>query len=156
MEPQQGMSVSDVMALLQKMDESNQKNLIAAIQELKKPSPEELAKKEASDAKIKQQQEMRFKLAKAEEDRKLMQKRSCRHSSYNPATGIGKHAFRAQVHTPDGVKPYFEPMCIQCQWIGPKIAATPDMLTQGVNLDQYPDLTIERIEEWAKTSPAGV
>lgn len=155
MEPEQKpITMQDVMALLAQMNEQNQNNLVEAIAEMKKPTAEQQAKMDADALKLKQQQDARYKLAKAEEDRKKMQQEFCPHSSYNAATGIQKHAFRAQVHTPNGEKPYFRPMCIQCNWIGPKILATPDMLTQGVNLDTYAGLNVERILQWAKLTPA--
>lgn len=149
-----GITMEQVFALIAKMDENNQKNMLSAIAEMKKPTAAEQAKLDKEAAKVKGQQEARMKLAQAEEQRKINTMNGCRHATANQATGVIKHAWRAQVHTPHGEKPYFVPTCQICWTQMPKILATPDMLTQGVNLDQYLQIDVEVLRNWAKSQAA--
>lgn len=141
--------MEQVFQLIAQMNEQNQSNLLSAIQEMKKPTALEQEKLDKEAAKVKQQQESRLKLAKAEEDRKLNAARFCSHATTHPGTGVVKHAWRAQIHAPHGEKPYFKPTCQICWTQLPKILATPDMLTNGVNLDQYTGLDVDRLKLWA-------
>lgn len=145
-------NMEQLAAIFAKRDEAQQKNLIAAIQELKKPTPQEQAKLDKEAEKLAREQKARMALAKAEEQRKINQKVNCRHATIHPGTGVRKHQWRAQVHTPHGEKPYFQPLCTQCFTQGPKILATSEMLQNGVNLDQYADLDLDRLEAWAKSA----
>lgn len=156
-----GITMEQVFALIGKMDENNQKNMMAAIAEIKKPTPLEQEKLDKENAKIKKMQESRLAQAMAEEKGRKMRMASCSHQTVHQGTGVVKHAWRAQVHTPHGEKPYFIPTCqiSQCQIRDEKgelikFYATPDMLTQGVNLDQYQGLDLERLKAWAKQSNA--
>jgi hypothetical protein len=149
-----GITMEDVFNLIGKMDENNQKNLMAAIAEMKKPTAVEQEKLDKEAAKVKNQQEMRLKLAKAESDRKIMNARACGHVTVHQGTGVVKHAWRAQVHTPHGEKPFFVPTCQICWTQTPKILASPDMLTNGVNLDQYSQIDFDILKNWAKQAEA--
>ena len=156
---QPGITMADVLTLIGQMNEQNQTNMIAAIAEMKKPTAAEQAKLDKEEAKIKAQQESRLKLAMADEQRRPLNMSGCTHSTVHAGTGVTKHAWRAQVHTPHGEKPYFIPTCIinQCQLKDKdgrliKFYATPEMLTQGVNLDAYQGLDVERLKAWAAQS----
>jgi len=152
--PNVGLNMEQVFALIGKMNEDNQKNLLTAISELRKPTPREQEKLDKEEAKIKAQQEGRLKLAMAEEQRRKNNALGCRHATVHPGTGVVKHAWRAQVHTPHGEKAFFVPTCQICWTQTPKILATPDMLTQGVNLDQYTTIDYEVLKKWADQSQA--
>jgi hypothetical protein len=145
-----GLDMEKVFALIAKMDENNQKNMLAAIAEMKKPTPAEQLKLDKEAEKVRGQQEARLKLAQAEEQRKINNARSCPHATTHQGTGVTKHAWRAQVHTPHGEKPYFVPTCQICFTQVPRILATADMLTQGVNLDRYTQIDYEVLKNWAK------
>lgn len=145
-----GVSMKDVFDIISQMNDDNQKNILLAIQEMKKPTEAEQKKIDAENAKLKSQQEARLKLAQADEQRKEMRSRSCSHSTVHPGTGVVKHAWRAQVHTPDGEPAYFVPTCMQCWTQGPKIKATMDQVKNGVNLDQYVGIDLERLKLWAQ------
>lgn len=147
-----GVSMEEVMRLIATMSAEQHKNMLEAIAEMKKPTAREQEKIDKEDAKIRQQQENRIKLAKAEEDRKKNTALGCSHSTFHPGTGVVRSAWRAQVHTPAGEKPYFVPTCIICQTQLPKILATNEMLSGGVNLDQYMGLDADKLRKWAEQS----
>lgn len=149
-----GLDMAQVLQLIAKMDENNQKNMLAAIQEMKKPSEREQKELDAKDARIKQAQEQRLKMARAAEKGRQMQAYGCQHATTHPGTGVTKHAWRAQIHTPAGEKPYFVPTCQQCLTQLPKILATPEQLTQGINLDQYAGIDKEVLTKWATVMQA--
>ena len=147
-----GISMEEVMRLIATMGEQQHTNMLAAIAELKKPSEREQKKIDAEELRLKQQQENRLKLAMAEEERKKNNAAGCSHATFHPGTGVTRHAWRAQVHTPHKEKPYFVPTCQICQTQLPKILATTDMLTGGVNLDQYLGIDADRLKKWAEQS----
>jgi len=149
-----GVDMEAIFQIIAKMDENNQKNLMLAIAEMKKPTAAEQKSLDEKDLKTKQHQEARLKMAQAEEQRKSSQMRSCSHSTTHPGTGVTKHSWRAQVHTPLNEKPYFVPTCMQCLCQLPKILATTEMLTQGVNLDQYNGIDLNVLKNWAAQTAA--
>jgi len=122
--------------------------------EMRKPSDREQQKIDKEDAQIRRQQEERQQLAKSEMESREAKKRGCPHTMTHPATKVTWHRWVAQVHTPSHRKPYFVPLCQQCGTQLPEIAATQAMLTEGVQLDQYPTLNMETLENWAKLTPA--
>lgn len=148
-------SVADVLSLIKQMNEDNQRNMIAAIQEMKKPSEREQKELDEKEKRIAQAQQARVKLAKAEEDRKESQKRSCAHATTHAGTGVTSHQWRGQVHTPGHCDPYFTPMCTQCFTQLKPIRATTEMLTQGVNLDLYKSVNMKDLLTWAEASWQG-
>jgi hypothetical protein len=150
----QGISMEEVFKLIAKMDENQQKNMMAFAAELKKPTAIEQAKLDADQAKLKQKAESAAKLAMAEEKAKDNRRRGCPHGTTHPGTKTFTHQWRAQVHTPDGEKPYFIPTCTHCWTQLPKIYATTEQLQNGVNLDQYASIDLEKLETWAKQSQA--
>ena len=161
MESQPGFSIDQVLELLNHQSVENQKNLLLAIQELKKPSPEEQAKIDREKAKVMERTLAAVKLAKAEETAKENAAKFCPHGTTHNGTKAFTHQWRAQVMTPDGEKPYYIPRCTQCgstwaRWGGApseKILATPDQIQNGVNMDQWSSEDIRRVFEWAKLNP---
>lgn len=124
------------------------------VRELRKPSESEQRKLDKEDEQIRRANEARLEQGKAEMQRKEMMKRGCQHATFNQATKVASHTWRAQVHTPHGKSPYFVPLCEQCHTTLPKIKANPVMLTDGVNLHNYPTLTMQELEHWAELQPA--
>ena len=157
----QGFTIDQVLELLNHQSVENQKNLLLAIQELKKPSPEEQAKLDQEHRKLKERAAAAVKVAMAEEQGKENAAKFCPHGTTHKGTHVFTHQWRAQVMTPDGEKPYYIPRCTQCgsTWDrvyglpSPKLLASTDQMTQGVNMDQWSDQDIERVVEWAKRNP---
>ena len=150
-----GLDIEAVLKLIGQMNADNQQNMIAAIAEMKKPTEREQKKLDAEEVKIVQHQKSRIALAHAEEDRKASLRRNCAHATTHPGTGVTKHTWRAQVHTPANVKPYFVPTCTQCFSQLTPILASTEMLTQGVNLDQYAGINMDVLTNWAKSAQKG-
>lgn len=123
-------------------------------QEMRKPSEREQRKLDKEDALIRRNEEESLQRAKSEIESREAKKRGCPHTMTHPATKVTWHRWVAQVHTPSHRKPYFVPLCQQCGTQLPEIAATQAMLTEGVQLDQYPTLNMETLENWAKLTPA--
>lgn len=148
-------TMKDVVALLAhamaEMEEKSRANTLLAIQEMRKPTEAEQRKLDEDAAKLKQKQAARLQLAKAEEDRKVNRAKHCPHQTVHQGTGMVKHAWRGQIHTPAGEAPYFIPTCMQCQTQLPKIRATLEQIKSGVNLDQYPGLNEDTLRQWSKT-----
>jgi hypothetical protein len=137
-------------AIMKQLTTEQGNNFMEAIKELKKPSEREQRKLDEDDARVARAQKECLELAKADVTRREMNARGCGHVRTHPGTGVTKHLWRAQVHTPAGKQPYFMPTCQGCQTqIGP-IPATADMLREGVNLDQYPGITAEALKTWAE------
>ncbi len=130
------------------------KLVLAAVAEMKKPTPEEQAKI-VKDLELARKRALeQVNMAKAEELRKQSLMLNCPHATTHPGTGVTRHQWRAQVHAPAGKKPYFVPTCTQCHSQMPKIAATNEMLMNGVGLENYPAINREALEQWAKLAPA--
>lgn len=160
-EAKQGFTIDQVLELLNHQSEENQKNLLLAIQELKKPTAEEQLKIDKEKAKLKERVLAAAKLAQAQEKAKDNAAKFCPHGTTHSGTKAFTHQWRAQVHTPDGEKPYYIPRCTQCgstwaRWVGAsneKILATSDQLQNGVNMDQWGSEDIRRVFAWAKANP---
>lgn len=147
--------VADVLALIKQMNEDNQRNMISAIQEMKKPSAREQKDLDEKEARIVQHQKARLNLAKAEENRKIMQRKSCQHGTTHAGTGVTSHQWRGQIHTPSHCDPYFLPTCTQCGSQLDPVRATTEMLTQGVNLDLYKAINLDVLLKWGEESWKG-
>lgn len=153
-------SMEQVLQMFAAMNKQNQENLLEAIKELKKPSPEEQAKLDKDKAKLLERVTSAALLAKATEEGKRNAARNCPHGTTHPGTKAFTHQWRAQVHTPSNEKAYYEPRCTQCgsTWNmmpeyadlpSGKILASNDQLQGGVGLDQYGERNIEQLFRWA-------
>src|SRR5580765_4329712 len=91
---QQGFSPDQVLALLNKMNESADERMLKAIAEIRKPSAEEQAKLDQEFAKRKERAAAAVKLAMAEEQGKENAARSCPHGTTHKGTGVFKHQWR--------------------------------------------------------------
>lgn len=158
---QNNFTLDDVLQLLNHQSVENQKNLLLAIQELKKPTAEEQARLDKEKAKLKERTLAAAKLAEAEEQARENAAKGCPHGTTHSGTKAFTHQWRAQIHTPDGEKPYYVPRCTQCgstwaRWVGApneKILATPDQISNGINMDQWSSEDVRRVFEWAKRNP---
>jgi hypothetical protein len=151
----QVVTMGDMLQLLAKMNEDNQKNMMAMVAEMKKPTEREQKELDVKEAKLVQQQATRLKMAQAEEQRKEMQRKSCAHGTTHGGTGVTTHQWRGQVMTPSHCDPYFLPRCTQCNTALKPIRASAEMMTQGVNLNMYAGLNIPILEQWADVSWKG-
>lgn len=149
-----GVSMEEVFKLISKMDASRHEQMLAFAKELKKPTDREQKKMDDDDKRIEAHQKARIAQATSEQTRKEMAAKYCPHSTTHQGTGVVHHAWRAQVHTPHGEKPYFIPTCSICFTQAPKILATTEMLTNGVNLDQYKTIDFDRLKSWAVQAAA--
>ncbi len=139
--------------ILAQLNESNREQMMEFARELKKPSEREQRKLDAEDAHFAKAQKERLNLAMADEQRRENRRKNCSHVSRHEGTGQSIHLWRAQTHTPLGVTPYIVPTCSNCFTQTPKIPATTDMLTNGVNLHKYPTLTYESLIQWSERAP---
>ena len=159
--PQSGFTIDQVLELLNHQSVENQKNLLLAIQELKKPTAEEQAKLDKERAKLKERALAAAKLAQAEEQGRENAARMCPHGTTHKGTKVFTHQWRAQVCTPNGEKPYYIPRCTQCgsTWDrvyglpSPKVLATSEQLQGGINMDQWSMDDIQRVVEWVRRNP---
>jgi len=155
---QQGFTLDQVLELLNHQSVENQKNLLIAIQELKKPSPEEQEKLDKEHARLKERAAAAVKLAMAEEKGRENAAKYCPHGTTHKGTHVFTHQWRAQIHTPAGEKPYYLPRCTQCgsTWDrvyglkSPKILATTEQIGNPIDMDQWSMQDIERVVEWAR------
>lgn len=161
MPQQEGFTLDQVLELLNHQSVENQKNLLLAIQELKKPTVEEQARIDKEQAKLKERTLAAAKLAQKEEEAKQRAAKFCPHGTTHKGTKIFTHQWRAQVMTPDGEKPYYMPRCTQCgsTWdrvydlSSPKVLANSDQLKDGVNMDQWSMDDINRVVAWLRENP---
>ena len=157
----QGISPEQLAQILDAINTKADERMIKFAKELKKPSPEEQAKLDRDKAKLAERVLAAAKLAQAEEAGRANAAKFCPHGTTHAGTKAFTHQWRAQVHTPDGEKPYYVPRCTQCsttwdRWIGapsPKILANSDQIQNGVNMDQWSSEQVKTVFEWAKRNP---
>src|SRR5580765_5618228 len=150
---QQGFSPDQVLELLNKMNQSADERMLKAIAEIKKPTAEEQEKLDREKAKLRERVLAAAKLAQAQEQAKDNAAKFCPHGTTHSGTKAFTHQWRAQIHTPDGEKPYYIPRCTQCgstwdRWVGaksPKILASSDQIQNGINIDQWSSEDIRRV-----------
>lgn len=125
------------------------KELISSvISETKKPNEWEQLKIDKERALESRRHSQAMELARAEEEAKAARKRTCPHNN-------GKsHTWVAQVMSPKGEEPYFIPTCQRCLTQLPRIKATQEQVTQGVNLNLYKTLDMAALEKWSENSYA--
>lgn len=156
-----GISPEQLTAILDAINNRSDERMVKFAQELKKPSPEEQAKMDKEIAKTKERALSAAKVAMAEEQAKVNAAKMCPHGTTHEGTGVFKHQWRAQVHTPYGEKPYYIPRCTQCgsTWdrvfglSSPKVVATADQMKEGINMDKWSMDDIRRVAEWLKRNP---
>lgn len=152
--PAETLTMAQVLQILADRDEKNLEMMKTLAAEMRKPTEIEQKKLDKEEAIVARAQQERLEQGKAEVARQLANKIGCRHSSTNRATGQVKHAWRGQVSTPLGRKPFCSPVCSQCFTVLPAFAATSDMISGGVNLSDYETLNMETLEGWAREWPA--
>lgn len=108
--------------------------------ELRKPTEFEQEKIDKELALRKQKLEARIRQAKIDEDVREMKRLGCSHTMPN-----GRHTFRGQVNS-DGL---ITPICTICLTEFPKIKATQDQISNGVNFEAYKQLDMATIERWS-------
>lgn len=148
-------SIQDVLKLLAERDEQHMKQMMEFAKELRKPTEREQKELDEKEKRVAELQRRRLDMAKREEDSKETKKRGCAHSTTHGGTGVTSHQWRGQVHTPAHCDPFFTPTCTQCLTQLPKIRATTEMLTQGVNLDAYKGINMDVLLKWGEQSWVG-
>lgn len=128
--------------------EQLQEMMTAIVREARKPTEAEQKKLDDEARKLAAQQKQRLELQKVELQRRENLRKFCAHGTVHPGTGAFQHAWRAQVHTPANTRAYFVPTCQQCQTQVGKVYATPEQVSNGVNLKDVPGLTLATVEKW--------
>lgn len=158
---QSGLSGSDLASILEAINARSDERMLKFVEELRRPSPEEQAKLDKERSKAQERALSAAKVAMAEEEGKRNAAKMCPHGTTHEGTGVFKHQFRAQIHTPAGEKPYYVPRCTQCgsTWdmvyglSSHKVLATQDQMKEGINLDKWSLNDIQRVVEWLKKNP---
>lgn len=158
---QAGISTDQLTAILDAINKSSDERMVKFAQEMKKPSPEEQAKLDREKAKLVERTLAAAKVAQAEEQGKMNSAKYCPHGTTHKGTGVFKHQWRAQIHTPDGEKPYYIPRCTQCgsTWdrvfglSSPKVLANSSQLKEGIGMDEWGMDDIHRVVDWLKMNP---
>lgn len=146
-------TLKDIAALVAQMNENNQQTVKTLVEEMRKPTPEQVEKKAKEDAEARKRQEMRLAQAKRTEAVEKQGQANCRHVKKD-----GMPSFGGQVNA-DG---YVRPMCTQCFKVFPKIKAPDEWVRLGCNFqdkDVFPagSLTEELLLKWHKlTVPEAV
>jgi hypothetical protein len=160
--PQQsGISPEQLASILDAINNRSDERMIKFAQELRKPTAEEQAKIDRDLAKAKERALAAARVAMADEEGKKNAAKMCPHGTTNEGTGVFKHQFRAQVHTPAGERAYYIPRCTQCgsTWdavyglASPKVIASQDQMKEGINLDKWSVNDIQRVVDWLKRNP---
>lgn len=162
--PTPGLDMVAVFELIGKMSAENRETMLQFANEIRKPTPKEVREElenEKKEERIRANRLVQLENARKQAASEEARATGCSHASYNPATGITKHAWRAQVHTPSSEKPYFVPTCQLCNYQIKSDEGNPvhfpasvDMLTNGVNLDQYVALDLDKLKVWFKQTQA--
>jgi hypothetical protein len=105
-----------------------QELLKTLIHEMKKPSPEEEAKLVEEKLRRERRTQQAISIAKAEEEQRTRAQMACQHRKEN-----GKSAVGGQLHS-DGL---IHPLCLRCLAEFKPIKPSPEMLTGGVNLQEW-------------------
>lgn len=130
-EVQQAFTLADVMAILQQQNEQNQKNLIEAVKELKKPTEAEAKKLAEEQARREKNAESAAKDAKRAHERERAQQAACSHKK-----GDGSTRWGGQVNG-DGKVRFF---CNGCFETLPAVTAPQEWVTNGVNCHSAEDI----------------
>lgn len=117
--PMSNDQITLITAMLEKMNEQNQKNLMAAIAEIKKPTAEEQVKLDKEREKRSRMAHSRAEVGKMEKERREAQQRTCRHRRPDESWAVSGQNFS------DGKGRL---ICLQCQ----KIVYEGAQFPQGV------------------------
>lgn len=148
---QTSLQLEDVYKLLDKINEANDKRMIAMVQEMKKPSAAEQAKLDKEEMLLARRRETRRQELLAEEAARKGQQERCPHQKKHPRSGAFISAWGGQVNS-DGC---WHPVCTVCGMEGPAVKAPMEWITGGVNATD-PDnvwmsqLKLETLHEWQK------
>lgn len=113
-------------------------------QEMKKPSEEEQAKKDADRNRLLQNQQASIAEAKNSQLQKQANESACSHMKPHPYQG--KTRIVAPFHS-DGL---FHPICLNCQKEFPPFPAGNQTIPVGASFDDYQGVTPQLIESWGK------
>jgi hypothetical protein len=131
----------------------------SAVREMRKPTEEELEKKEKERLKKLADVQADIDHARAVENKKKIARQYCigkgpAHGALHP-NGSFKHSWRSQVHTPtDSKLPFLNPTCERCYYQVGRIYVDHSWITSGANLNEKPNLNLETLEEWKRQSDA--
>ena len=129
----------------------------AAVSEMRKPTAEEIEKKNKERAKLLAKVQADLDHARAVEEKKKIARLYCigngpPHGSLNPS-GAFKHTWRSQVYNPrETPLPYLIPTCEKCNYQVGKIYVDHSWVQAGANLHERPNLNLETLEEWVRQS----
>lgn len=145
-EPAEAVSAESLISLITKMNADQQATFLEAVKEMKKPDPDEQAKRDAEKERKRVHREHAISMAKRAEADKLARQAGCSH-----ARPDGKHNFRAQVNS-DG---HYRPFCSYCLLTLPPIKATDEQSRDGLAMEKWQNVTVEGLKRMALTSNPG-
>lgn len=138
-----GLDPKTIQVLMALMAEQS-KTFMQGIAELRKPTEDEQKKLDEARERRKQASINAAEMGKKITQQILDEQRRCGH--VNPRN---MHLFRGQVHS-DGWARIKCQRCMKSYTVRP----LPEMVAQGLNLDQIPGLTAAHLEAWEKQSGA--
>lgn len=138
-----GLDPKTIQVLMALMSEQS-KTFMQGIAELRKPSEEDQKKADEARERRKQASINAAKMGQQITAQILSEQQRCRHAKPN-----NEHTFRGQVHS-DGWARIKCQRCMKSFTVRP----LPEMVAQGLNLDQVPGLTVAHLEAWEKQSTA--
>lgn len=144
-------TIQDVMKLIDKVNEANDKRMLSLVQEIRKPTDVEQRKIDNDNAILERKREMRRQELLSDEATRKSAQRACLHQKKHPRSGAFISAWGGQVNS-DGC---WHPICTVCQMEGPAVKAPMEWVTGGVNATD-PDnpwmaqLKLETLFAWQK------
>lgn len=119
---------SDLLEAIKALRGDQKDAIVAAVQELKKPDPEELAEKEA--ARIRKEQNRQDMIQMVADANALRKHNQALCESHGHKKENGRSAISGQIHN-DGL---FHGLCIRCHKEFPGVRPTPDQMPTGVSV----------------------
>jgi hypothetical protein len=138
------LDAATVLALMKQMGEDNRETMLAAIQELKRPSADQQAKDDADRARSLDLTMRRIAEARAQEADLTAAQLTCSHTRPD-----GKTRLRAQVLS----NGYSQAFCPECHVTSAPFACAPHELTGGMNMDGWGARAWDIVQARVKNSP---
>lgn len=136
----------DLQKFMTMMVQANQTSIVTAVTEavraMREPTPEEAEAKSKEIERIRRQRLNAAEIGKQTEAQLKADQANCQHLKPN-----NDHTFRGAVHS-DG---WATIRCIRClkEW---RVKPMPEHISQGLNLGDIKNVTVQILDNWAKNS----